>query len=194
MCPSYMATRDEAHSTRGRANVLRLAMTGQLGPQGLDDPGLHEALDLCLECRACKSECPVSVDMARIKSEVLAGHWKRHGAPLKVKAFGHVRRLARWGSRLAPLSNLMAGSPLGRALGERTAGIDRRRCRRCGPAARCRDGRRRGRRPPRHGRCSSPTRSPSTSIPHIGEAALDVLQHAGIGARAGAARLLRRVR
>ena len=72
MCPSYMATRDEAHSTRGRANVLRLAMSGQLGPHGLDDPGLHEVLDLCLECRACKSECPVNVDMARIKSEFLA--------------------------------------------------------------------------------------------------------------------------
>ena len=93
MCPSYMATRDEAHSTRGRANILRLAMTGAARARpGLDDPGLHEALDLCLECRACKSECPVSVDMARIKSEVLAGQWARHGAPLRVKAFGHVRQ------------------------------------------------------------------------------------------------------
>ena len=67
MCPSYMATRDEHDSTRGRANVLRLALSGQLGADGLDTPAVHEALDLCLECRACRSECPTSVDMARIK-------------------------------------------------------------------------------------------------------------------------------
>ena len=183
MCPSYMATRDEAHSTRGRANVLRLAMTGQLGPHGLDDPGLHEALDLCLECRACKSECPVSVDMARIKSEVLADQWKRHGAPARVKAFGHVRQLARWGSRLAPLSNLMAGSVVGRALGEITAGIDRRRM---PPVWARRTLTRRA--------ATRPARSTSRAVlfadtftehvdPEIGEAALDVLDRAGIGAR-----------
>ena len=73
MCPSYMATREEAHSTRGRANVLRLAMSGQLGDAGLADKGVFEVLDLCLECRACKSECPVGVDMAAFKSEFLVG-------------------------------------------------------------------------------------------------------------------------
>ena len=82
MCPSYMATRDEAHSTRGRANVLRLAMAGRLGEAGLGDEGVHEVLDLCLECRACKAECPVGVDMARFKSEFLADYWERHGTPL----------------------------------------------------------------------------------------------------------------
>ena len=75
MCPSYMATRDEAHSTRGRANVLRLAMTGQLGEPGLDDHGVHEVLDLCLECRACKSECPVErghgADQERVSRRLL---------------------------------------------------------------------------------------------------------------------------
>jgi FAD/FMN-containing dehydrogenase/Fe-S oxidoreductase len=183
MCPSYMATREEAHSTRGRANVLRLAMTGQLGPQGLDDPGLHEALDLCLECRACKSECPVSVDMARIKSEVLADQWARHGAPAKVKAFGHVRRLARWGSRFAPLSNAVAGSAIGRALGEMTAGVDRRRM----PPVWTRRtlSRRTAARPAPAVRRAVLFADTFTEHvdPEIGEAALEVLDRAGIGTR-----------
>ncbi len=127
MCPSYMVTREETHSTRGRANVLRLAMSGQLGPDGLDTPGVHEALDLCLECRACKSECPTSVDMARIKSEVLAARWDAHGAPASVRAFGNVRSLASLGSRLAPLANAVTASRLGRAVNEALLGVDRRR-------------------------------------------------------------------
>ena len=85
MCPSYMATREEAHSTRGRANVLRLAMAGRLGEAGLGDEGVYDVLDLCLECRACKAECPVGVDMARFKSEFLADYWKRHGTPLRAR-------------------------------------------------------------------------------------------------------------
>ncbi|HEY6342798.1 MAG TPA: FAD-linked oxidase C-terminal domain-containing protein [Bryobacteraceae bacterium] len=111
MCPSYMATREEAHSTRGRANVLRLAMNGQMGPAGYDglgDDDVYEVLDLCLECRACKSECPVGVDMAAFKSEFLAGYRKRHGTPLEARALGHVAELAVWGSRLAPLSNWLS--------------------------------------------------------------------------------------
>ncbi len=72
MCPSFMATRDEAHSTRGRANALRLALTGTLGQAGLADEAVREVLDLCLECRACKSECPVGVDVGRMKSEFLS--------------------------------------------------------------------------------------------------------------------------
>ena len=90
MCPSYMATREEAHSTRGRANVLRLAMAGQLGEAGLGDEGVREVLDLCLECRACKAECPVGVDVARFKSEFLADYWTRHGTPLRARVLGHV--------------------------------------------------------------------------------------------------------
>ena len=81
MCPSYMATREESHSTRGRANVLRLAMSGRLGEAGLGDEGVRQVLDLCLECRACKAECPVGVDVARFKSEFLADYWRRHGTP-----------------------------------------------------------------------------------------------------------------
>jgi FAD/FMN-containing dehydrogenase/Fe-S oxidoreductase len=108
MCPSYMATREETHSTRGRANVLRLAMSGQLGDAGLADKGVFDVLDLCLECRACKSECPVGVDMAAFKSEFLAHYWERHGTPLRTKLLGHIADLSVWGSRFAPLSNWAA--------------------------------------------------------------------------------------
>jgi Fe-S oxidoreductase len=119
MCPSYMVTRDEAHSTRGRANTLRLAMAGRLGEAGLGDQGVFDVLDLCLECRACKAECPVGVDMARFKSEFLADFWKRHGTPLRARLLGNIDRLAVWGSRFAPLSNWFAPGAL--------AGVDQRR-------------------------------------------------------------------
>jgi FAD/FMN-containing dehydrogenase/Fe-S oxidoreductase len=127
MCPSYMATHDEQHTTRGRANVLRLAMAGRLGDAGLDDDGVYETLDLCLECRACKAECPVGVDMARYKSEFLFGYWQRHGTSIEARTLGNARSLARLGSAIAPLSNAVAGSAIGRAITEHVIGIDRRR-------------------------------------------------------------------
>jgi FAD/FMN-containing dehydrogenase/Fe-S oxidoreductase len=128
MCPSYMATADEKDSTRGRANTLRLALSGRLGESSLSDEDVHDVLDLCLECRACKSECPVGVDMARFKSEFLATYWSRHGGvPWRVRAVGHINTMAKWGSRLAPVSNLATGSSIGRWLGERLFGVDRRR-------------------------------------------------------------------
>ncbi len=127
MCPSYMVTRDEADSTRGRANTLRLAMAGQLGDQQRADQDVHEVLDLCLECRACKSECPVGVDVARYKSEFLAGYWERHGMSVAARAFGDGHAAAVWGSRLAPLSNTIANSALGRWAAEKLIGLDRRR-------------------------------------------------------------------
>lgn len=105
MCPSYMATREESDSTRGRANVLRLAISGKLDEAGLGDDGVFRVLDLCLECRACKTECPVGVDMARFKSEFLADYYSRHGTPLNARVLGNVDRLSKWGSRLAPISN-----------------------------------------------------------------------------------------
>ena len=183
MCPSYMATRDETDSTRGRANVLRLALSGQLGPEGLDAPAVHDALDLCLECRACKSECPTSVDMARIKSEVLAARWDRHGAPLDVRAFGHVRWVARVGSLVAPLANAVARSRVGRALNEAVLGVDRRRTL---PAWNRRTLSSRV----RHTVPRSPVRAvlfadtfTEFSAPEIGVAAFEVLDRAGIGAR-----------
>ncbi len=132
MCPSYMATRDEAHSTRGRANALRLAMAGALehgDPRegGLGDRGVHEVLDLCLECRACKTECPVGVDMARFKSEFLFDYWQRHGVPLRSRLLGHIHDLSAWAGRAAPLLNPLLGSAPARALNELVVGIDRRR-------------------------------------------------------------------
>ena len=127
MCPSYMATRDERDVTRGRANALRLAMTGRLAEAGLDEDGVLETLDLCLECRACKAECPVGVDVARFKSEFLADHWRKHGIPLGKRVLGNVRALSKVGSQFAPLSNALAASGLGRWMNEKMFGIDRRR-------------------------------------------------------------------
>jgi Fe-S oxidoreductase len=127
MCPSYMATLEEAHSTRGRANVLRLAMSGRMADAGLDDEGVREVLDLCLECRACKSECPVGVDVARLKSEFLAGYWERHGTPLRVRALGQIDRLSRWVGPFAPLANWFNTAAPGRWFNQRFLGIDRRR-------------------------------------------------------------------
>jgi len=127
MCPSYRATREEQHATRGRANALRLALTGQCGLSGLTDPALLEVLDLCLECKACKSECPTNVDMARLKAEFLHQYHRQHGFPWRNRLFGHIARLSRWGCRLAPLSNWLVWSWLLRWLNEKLFGIDRRR-------------------------------------------------------------------
>jgi len=127
MCPSYMVTREESASTRGRANVLRLAMTGKLDEAGLGDQGVFQALDLCLECRACKAECPVGVDVARFKSEFLADYYLRHGVPAKARALGNVHKTAVWGSRFAPLANGLAASKPVRWLNEKFLDIDSRR-------------------------------------------------------------------
>jgi FAD/FMN-containing dehydrogenase/Fe-S oxidoreductase len=181
MCPSYMATHDEQHTTRGRANVLRLAMAGRLAESGLDDAGVYETLDLCLECRACKAECPIGVDMARYKSEFLAGYWQRHGTPLEARALGNARTLARLGSAFAPLSNAVASSAVGRALTEHFIGIDRRRQL---PAF---ERRTLERRVPAAQRTGAATTGPLLFVdtftnyydPEIGVAALDVLAAAG---------------
>jgi FAD/FMN-containing dehydrogenase/Fe-S oxidoreductase len=127
MCPSYRATRDEKDSTRGRANVLRLAMTGQLDMHGLTDDAVKEALDLCLECKACKSECPTNVDMARLKAEFLHQYYRKHGLPWRNRMFGNVESNGLWGCRLAPFSNWWMQGRWGRWLNEKLFGIDRRR-------------------------------------------------------------------
>jgi Fe-S oxidoreductase/FAD/FMN-containing dehydrogenase len=126
MCPSYMATRDEQHSTRGRANALVRALSTPDPVAALGDDRLHEILDLCLECKACRTECPLSVDMAALKAEFLAHYHDAHGVPVGTRLFGHARTMNRVGSALAPLSNLAAAGPARWAL-ERLAGIDRRR-------------------------------------------------------------------
>ncbi|MEK6530716.1 MAG: FAD-linked oxidase C-terminal domain-containing protein, partial [candidate division NC10 bacterium] len=127
MCPSYMATRDEEHSTRGRANALRAVLSGQLPASEFRGRRLYEVMDLCLECKACKAECPSNVDMAKLKYEFLAHYYRANGLPLRNRLFGRIETLNRLGSRLAPLSNWVAGSRLNRWLMERLVGIDRRR-------------------------------------------------------------------
>jgi FAD/FMN-containing dehydrogenase/Fe-S oxidoreductase len=122
MCPSYMATREEEHATRGRANALVKALSTPDPAAAMGDERLHEILDLCLECKACKSECPLSVDMASLKAEFLSHYQDVHGVPLRSRLFGSIRALNRLGSATAPLSN---AAP--RRLLERVAGIDRRR-------------------------------------------------------------------
>ncbi len=127
MCPSYMATREEEHATRGRANALVKALSTPHPKAAMGDERLHEILDLCLECKACKSECPLSVDMATLKAEFLSHYHDAHGVPLRSRMFGAIRTLNRLGSATAPLSNLPARVKPLRSVLERTAGIDRRR-------------------------------------------------------------------
>lgn len=123
MCPSYMATRKEEDSTRGRANALVKALSEADPRAALGDERLHEVLDLCLMCKACKSECPLGVDMATLKSEALAQHHEVHGTPLRSRVFGAIRTLNRLGSFTAPLSNLPGRLRPLRALLDRTVRI-----------------------------------------------------------------------
>jgi FAD/FMN-containing dehydrogenase/Fe-S oxidoreductase len=123
MCPSYMATRQEEDSTRGRANALVKALSEPDPHQALGDKRLHEVLDLCLMCKACKSECPLGVDMATLKAETLSHYHDRHGVPPRSRVFGAIRALNRLGSATAPLSNLPGRSRLLRLLLDRLLGI-----------------------------------------------------------------------
>ena len=127
MCPSYMATRREEHATRGRANALVMALSEPDPHAALGDERLHEILDLCLECKACKNECPLSVDMASLKSEFLAHYQDIHGIPVRSRAFAGIRTVNMLGAAIAPLSNLPGRSRLLRRLLERTLGITRHR-------------------------------------------------------------------
>lgn len=122
MCPSYIATRQEEHSTRGRANALVKALSEPDPAAALGDDRLHEILDLCLMCKACKSECPLGVDMAALKSETLSHHHDAHGVPLRSRVFGSIRTLNRLGAAAAPMSNVPTRlrpvrTLLGRSLG-----------------------------------------------------------------------------
>jgi Fe-S oxidoreductase len=123
MCPSYMATADEEHSTRGRANALVKALSMPDPRAALGDQRLHEILDLCLECKACKSECPLGVDLAAMKSEALSAYHELHGVPPRARLFGAIRLLNRAGSATFPLSNKLAASQVLRRAGERWLGV-----------------------------------------------------------------------
>ena len=107
MCPSYRVTREEQHLTRGRANTLRLALSGQLGPDALTSEPVREAMELCVSCKGCKRECPTGVDMAKMKVEFLH-HWhRRHGLTLKERLIAYLPRYAPWAARLAPVMNVL---------------------------------------------------------------------------------------
>src|SRR5215469_11055941 len=123
MCPSYMATRDEEHSTRGRANALVHALSMPDPRAALGDDRLHGILDLCLECKACKSECPLGVDMAALKTEALAAYHAQHGVPMRSRPFGAIRTLNRLGSAGSPVANALASVPPIRRAAERGLGI-----------------------------------------------------------------------
>ena len=195
MCPSYHATLEEEHSTRGRANALRAALSGTLPPGEFTSKRMYDVLDLCLECKGCKRECPTNVDMAKIKYEFLAHYYAEHGTPLRARMFAGISKLNKWGSRFAPLSNLtMRLRPVKWAL-DRFVGIDARRAM-----------------PPFAGedfetwftRRKAPTASSGKSkvvlfhdcfmsynYPDVGKAATELLEKAGFEGRAGREDLLR---
>ena len=118
MCPSYRVTRDEVHLTRGRANTLRLALTGQLGPDAMAGDDVAEALKLCVSCKACKRECPTGVDMAHMKVEATAARVARHGMGLRERLVAELPRYAPYAARVAGLANLRNRVGVLRWLGE----------------------------------------------------------------------------
>jgi FAD/FMN-containing dehydrogenase len=127
MCPSYMATRDEQHSTRGRANALRAALTGKISTQHFTTPRLKEVFDLCLACKGCKAECPSNVDVAKLKYEFLSHFYTEHGTPFSVRLFSRPDLLGQLGSRFAAIANLALKNSDVRQILEKSLGIDRRR-------------------------------------------------------------------
>ncbi|HET7729315.1 MAG TPA: FAD-linked oxidase C-terminal domain-containing protein [Usitatibacter sp.] len=127
MCPSYRVTRDEQHLTRGRANTLRLALSGQLGPDAFTSREMHDTLELCVSCKGCRRECPTGVDMAKMKVEFLAHYKARHGFTLRDRVVASLPRYAPWAARLAPLLNLRDRLPGAAWLSEKLLGLSARR-------------------------------------------------------------------
>src|SRR2546423_1854507 len=127
MCPSYMATKDEEHSTRGRANALRAVLSGRLPASEFTGKRLYEVMDLCLECKGCKAECPANVDMAKLKYEFLHHYYRANGLPLRNRLFGRIERWSRLGARAPGLVNRVASLAPSPWRLEKAAGIDRPR-------------------------------------------------------------------
>jgi Fe-S oxidoreductase len=127
MCPSYRVTKDEQHLTRGRANTLRLALSGQLGEDGFTSDAMRETLDLCVSCKGCKRDCPTGVDMARMKTEFLYQWQKKHGLGIKDRMIAHLPRWAPWAARLPWLANLRDTLPGAARLSEKLFGLSARR-------------------------------------------------------------------
>jgi FAD/FMN-containing dehydrogenase/Fe-S oxidoreductase len=127
MCPSYRATGDEAHLTRGRANTLRLAISGQLGKDALASDAVAESMKLCVACKGCKRECPTGVDMARMKIEVAHRRRQTHGLSARERMVAYLPRYAPMAALLAPLANLRNSVPALAEIGERTLGMTAKR-------------------------------------------------------------------
>jgi FAD/FMN-containing dehydrogenase/Fe-S oxidoreductase len=128
MCPTYRASQEEITATRGRANLLRQAMSGDLDDEEqFDVEFMNEVLDLCIGCKGCAKDCPSEVDLAKLKAEITHEHHQRHGAGLRDKLFANIDALNALGSALAPLSNWAAKLPGSRTLMEKTIGIARER-------------------------------------------------------------------
>ncbi|WP_431047938.1 FAD-binding and (Fe-S)-binding domain-containing protein [Roseateles sp. L2-2] len=127
MCPSYRVTRDEQHLTRGRANTLRLAVSGQLGPDAFTGEAMRETMDLCVGCKGCKRDCPTGVDMARMKIEFLSHYKARNGHSLRDRLVAHLPDYARLASRLPWLANLRDRWPGAARMSERWLGLSARR-------------------------------------------------------------------
>jgi len=190
MCPSYMATRDEMHSTRGRARMLFEALNGDL-PGGFGDPALKEALELCLSCKACKTECPASVDMAAYRAEYFANYYRRHARPLRARFFGRLHELARAASVAPAAANAIASAGAIASLGKRLLGIHPERdlpslapqtfrawfARRASPLPRTEDGAREE--SGQHDVILFPDTFTNFFEPHIAIAATEVLERAG---------------
>ncbi len=129
MCPSFMATRDEQDSTRGRANALRSALAGDLSDDAMTGDEMADVMDLCIQCKACKTECPSNVDMAKIKTEWQHHYWQEHSVPLRTRLFAHQPDWARWvsGTPLARLANWFGERSALRRVGEILFGVDAQR-------------------------------------------------------------------
>ena len=127
MCPSFRVTNDEQHVTRGRANTLRLALSGQLGDNALTSDAMHETMSLCVGCKGCKRECPTGVDMAKMKVEFLHQYHQRHGYSLKDRLIAHLPRYAQTASRWAWLMNLRDMVPGAAWLSEQLLGFSAKR-------------------------------------------------------------------
>ena len=126
MCPSYVATGDEMHTTRARANALRMALSDTSLLTGLDDPALDEVMDLCLSCKACKTECPTGVDMAKLKAEWLHQRNVRRGVPMRSRLVAALPAVAPWACGFAAVVNAVMQSTVVRAMADVLFGLDRR--------------------------------------------------------------------
>ncbi len=127
MCPSFRVTRDEQHLTRGRANSLRLALSGQLGPDAFASDAMRDTMALCVGCKGCKRECPTGVDMARMKIEFLYHYTRRHGLSMRDRLVAYLPRYGPVASRLSGLMNLRDRVPGLAGLSERLLGLSKRR-------------------------------------------------------------------